>query len=235
MGGKALMPLWRSVRLFGAAIRIAAPFMILLLNACGGGKDREVPRDPRANLYGVTIASLRENPQLCTFALGASGHRLSSVPDRPLQNGCGITNAIEISGTSVDFNNGFVATCPLAATYAIFEADVLQAAAQKHFGQAVTSVEHWGTYACRNRNNRTAGPRSEHATGNAIDIASFTLADGRRVTVLEGWRGRSDERAFLREIHQGACSLFQGVIGPDNDAAHRDHLHLDMGRWRFCR
>lgn len=232
------MPFWRNARQFGAAVEAAILLLILafILSACGGSRvEREVPRDPRANLYGVSIASLQENPQLCIFALGASGHNLISVPDRPLQNGCGITNAIEISGTSVNFNNGFVATCPLAATYAIFEADVLQPAAQKHFGQAITKVEHWGTYACRNRNHRMAGPRSEHATGNAIDIAGFTLADGRRITVLEGWRGRSDERAFLRDVHLGACSLFQGVIGPDHDAAHRDHFHLDMGRWRFCR
>ena len=121
------------------------------------------------------------------------------MPDRPIQNGCGITNAIEMSATSVAFNNGFVATCPLAATYAIFEADVLQPVAMKHFGQAVARVDHWGTYACRNRNNRMAGPRSEHATGNAIDIAGFTLADGRKISVLDGWHGKSDERAFLQK------------------------------------
>lgn len=231
------MPSWKSAGRSGAAARAAAGLLTaaLLLAACGGGSVREVPRDERANLYGVSIASLQQNPQLCLFALGASGHRVSSVPDRPMQGGCGIDNAVEVSETSVDFNQDFVATCPLAAAYAIFEADVLQPAAQRHFGQAVVGVEHWGTYACRNRNHRTAGPRSEHATGNAIDIGAFQLADGRRVTVLDGWRGRSDERAFLREVHLGACRLFQGVIGPEHDRAHHDHFHFDMGIWRFCR
>lgn len=232
------MPLSKNVKRCGGGVK-GSLFLLavaFLLSACGtSSMEREVPRDPRANLYGVSIASLQANPQLCTFALGASGHQLTSVPDRPIQNGCGIINAIEMSGTSVAFNNGFVATCPLAATYAIYEADVLQPAALKHFEQAITRVDHWGTYACRNRNNRMAGPRSEHATGNAIDIAGFTLADGRKITVLDGWRGKSDERAFLREVHLGACSLFQGVIGPDHDSAHRDHFHFDMGRWRFCR
>lgn len=235
------MPLWRNASRSGRGVRAttaATAFagLALLLSACGGGGSvREVPRDPSANLYGVSLASLQENPQLCTFALGASGHRLTSVPDRPVQQGCGITNAIEVSGTSVNFNREFTATCPLAAAYAIFEADVLQPAAQRHFGEAVVDVEHWGTYACRNRNNRMAGPRSEHATGNAIDIAGFRLASGRSVKVESGWRGRSDERAFLREIHLGACSIFQGVIGPDHDRAHLDHFHFDMGKWRFCR
>src|SRR5690625_1300894 len=232
------MPLSKNVKRCGGGVK-GSLFLLavaFLLSACGTSSvEREVPRDPRANLYGVSIASLQANPQLCTFALGASGHQLTSVQDRPIQNGSGINYAIEMSGTSVAFNNGFVATCPLAATYAIYEADVLQPAALKHFGQAITRVDHWGTYACRNRNNRMAGPRSEHATGNAIDIAGFTLADGRKITVLDGWRGKSDERAFLREVHLGACSLFQGVIGPDHDSAHRDHFHFDMGRWRFCR
>lgn len=232
------MPSWRSAGRSGAAARAVLGLIAagLLLAACGGGSSvREVPPDPRANLYGVNLASLQQNPQLCLFALGSTGHQLASVPDRPMDGGCGLTNGVEVSRTSVEFNRGFIATCPLAAAYAIFEAEVMQPAAQRHFGQAVVQVDHWGTYACRNRNHRMAGPRSEHATANAIDIGAFTLADGRRVTVLNGWRGRSDERAFLREIHGGACRLFQGVIGPDHDRAHHDHFHFDMGRWRFCR
>ena len=43
------------------------------------------------------------------------------------------------------------------------------------------------------------------------------------------------ERAFLREIRDGACDLFRVVLGPDYNAAHRDHFHLDMGAFRACR
>lgn len=45
--------------------------------------------------------------------------------------------------------------------------------------------------------------------------------------------------AFLRAIHQGACGPFTTVLGPDADAAHLDHLHLDLVRRRsgasYCR
>jgi hypothetical protein len=87
---------------------------------------------------------------------------------------------------------------------------------------------------------RDAGAWSEHATANALDIAAFRFADGRRVSVVGDWEGTPEERAFLREVRDGACKLFATVLSPDYNAAHRDHFHLDqadrggMG-WRACR
>ncbi|WP_423414549.1 extensin family protein [Hyphomicrobium sp. B1] len=34
--------------------------------------------------------------------------------------------------------------------------------------------------------------------------------------------------AFLHQAHDGACDIFDTVLGPDTNEAHRDHLHLDM-------
>ncbi len=76
---------------------------------------------------------------------------------------------------------------------------------------------------------------SEHALANAVDVAGFDLADGRRVMVETGWR--SDDarvREFLQVIHTSACRRFQTVLSPDYNAAHHNHLHLDMGRGPFC-
>ncbi|WP_375292508.1 extensin family protein, partial [Sphingomonas melonis] len=84
------------------------------------------------------------------------------------------------------------------------------------------------------------GTWSEHATADAVDIAGFRLADGRRITVVGDWTGSGDKAAFLREVRDGACRLFATTLSPDYNAAHRDHLHLDqadrgaMG-WRACR
>ena len=50
-------------------------------------------------------------------------------------------------------------------------------------------------YACRTRNSRRGARLSEHAKGRAIDISAFILADGSRITVLNGWRGSdADDR-----------------------------------------
>jgi len=93
-----------------------------------------------------------------------------------------------------------------------------------------------GSYSCRNVAG--SGRRSAHATGEAIDIAGFLLADGRRISVKNGWHGGSErEREFLRVVRQSACKRFDTVLSPDYNSAHHDHLHLEgvIGTKSYCR
>ena len=115
--------------------------------------------------------------------------------------------------------------------------EAVQPAARQVFGSPVVRLESFGSYSCRNIKGRPqmAGTRSEHATANAVDISGFVLADGRRITVENGWDGPDDERRFLRSIRESACKRFQTVLSPDFNAAHHDHLHFDLGRGPFCR
>lgn len=99
----------------------------------------------------------------------------------------------------------------------------------------MTRIEHVGTYSCRRVYGGAVGLPSQHATANAIDVAAFRLTDGRRVSVFSGWRGDAKERAFLHEVRDGGCRVFRGVLSPDYNVAHRDHLHLDMGPYGLCR
>ena len=111
----------------------------------------------------------------------------------------------------------------------------MQPAAVRHFGSPVNRLEHFGSYACRNVNGREGGRRSQHATADALDVAGFVLSNGRRILVRTDWNGDAQEVSFLREIHAGACRLFDTVLGPEYNAAHHDHLHLDRGSFRICR
>jgi hypothetical protein len=79
-------------------------------------------------------------------------------------------------------------------------------------------------------NGQRGAPISEHAFGNALDIASFTLADGRRITVKDGWRGLPEEQGFLRDIHASACQRFTTVLAPGSNIYHYDHIHVDLSR-----
>ena len=128
-----------------------------------------------------------------------------------------------------------MASCPLAAAWALFEAHALQPAARAHLGQPVARVIHFGTYACRNVNHRPFGRHSQHATANAIDVAGFVLRDGREITVLSGWTGGGRDARFLRAARDGACRFFDAVLSPDYNARHRDHFHFDLGRFQACR
>ena len=69
---------------------------------------------------------------------------------------------------------------------------------------------------------------SEHAAGNAIDIAAFVTEDGRRISVLGDWQDAAADGRFLRRVRDDACSAFGTVLSPDYNEAHRDHLHLDQ-------
>lgn len=130
--------------------------------------------------------------------------------------------------------------CPVAAALALWEWEVLQPAAERHFRMRVTRVEHLGSYNCRRMYGRSSGDFSQHATADAVDISGFRLADGTRVTLVDDWTKDGPRAAFLREVRDGACGVFSTVLSPDYNAAHRDHLHMDQAdrgamSWRSCR
>lgn len=119
-------------------------------------------------------------------------------------------------------------TCPTFAGYEVWLRQAVQPAARNLLGSEVVRIEHLGTYNCRRIGNGAQGQWSEHATGNAIDIAAFVLADGRHVSVLDDWPGEAAPAQFLRQVRTAACGSFATVLSPDYNAAHADHLHLDQ-------
>jgi len=86
------------------------------------------------------------------------------------------------------------------------------------------------SYMCRNVNNADAGNLSFHAFADALDVVGFKLEDGRMVTVEGDWADAlSPEGRLLRYAHDAACSQFTTVLGPEANALHHDHFHLDLG------
>lgn len=181
------------------------------------------------------LARLRNDPALCDQVLAGSGLRYSRQADSPASARCPLRNTLRVQGGDVALSSSFLASCPLAVAYVLFDIHTLQPAAQRVFGEKVARIDHLGSFACRNVYGRAEGRLSQHATANALDIAGFRLAGGRRVSVLGDWDDDGDEGRFLREVRDGACKQFDTVLGPEYNAAHRNHFHLDMGRWQVCR
>jgi len=125
--------------------------------------------------------------------------------------------------------------CPIVSALDRWIADSVQSAAMRWFGQPVVEIKQISAYSCRTMNGQRGAKTSEHAYGNAIDVAAFTFADGRSVTVKKGWRGLPEEQGFLRDVHAAACAQFSTVLGPGADIFHYDHLHLDLARRRSGR
>jgi len=182
------------------------------------------------------LAALRYDPALCRRVLVSPHIEARPITDRPIHKGCGWINAVRMSragGIHAGFDR---ITCQAAAALALWLEHDVQPLALKMLGQRVTSVQTFGSYACRNIVGSRVWKkfRSQHALANAIDIKGFNLADGRRIGVAKYWRGSGPEGRFLHAVHAHACRYFRVVLGPDHNAAHHDHFHLDRGPWVRC-
>lgn len=181
------------------------------------------------------LLALTRDPVACFTTLRAGHVAFEAIPDEPIIDGCGFADALRYAGEKARFKAPVVLTCAMTAAYVLFERQVLQPAAERELRSRITAVEDWGTYNCRNIGREEGRRRSEHAKANAIDLAGFTTAGGRRVTVTADW-GKGDAGGrFLLALRDGACRWFKVVLGPDHDPTHHDHLHLDMGPFDACR
>ena len=227
--------------------------LVILIGAYLFGRDyvRRHPQDvpwtrldlhhPIGTFTGRKLAALTGDPARCRALIAGVGARSEPAPPREGGDQCGYRDGMRLAGEDVRFAPaGVVASCPVAAALFLWERDVLQLAALRHFGSNVAAVEHAGSYSCRRLYGRDEGEYSEHATANALDVTGFVLADGTRVRLLQDWDGEGPKAAFLREVRDGACDLFATVLSPDYNRAHADHFHLDQAErgemgWRVCR
>lgn len=149
-------------------------------------------------------------------------HKAESNPEI----GCSIPYPIELTtlGKFIAIGPGTELNCSMAEAAARFTADVIQPAAKAELGADLKSVGQASAFVCRPRH----GTRklSEHAFGNALDIASFTLSDGRRIEV--GPVPPEKDATFLNTVRKAACGPFKTVLGPGADADHALHFHLDL-------
>jgi hypothetical protein len=183
------------------------------------------------------LSAIKHDPALCRRLLAQPHMRAEPIADNPPKDGCGWTNSVRLSaagGVSAAFDK---VTCEAAAALTLWLTHDVQALAQDMFGQRLVSVQSLGSYACRNivGNPLWKDIRSEHATANALDISGFTLAGGRQIRVAEHWQGTGLEARFLRVVHGRACRYFHVVLGPDYNAAHHNHFHLDRGLFWRCK
>ncbi len=120
--------------------------------------------------------------------------------------------------------------CPIVSVLDHWLADSVQPAAMRWFGARVVEIKQISAYSCRGMNGNSHAHVSEHAFGNALDIAAFTLADGRRISVQDGWKGLPEEQGFLHDVQASACREFTTVLAPGSNVYHYNHIHVDLMR-----
>jgi hypothetical protein len=196
------------------------------------------PLDVAATTNPLTrykLARLSGDAEQCRAVLAATAVDFELLTDRATGEGCGLRDAVLVRGVPAAVGEPFPLTCRTAVSLALWDLHVVQPAARRLLGSPVVHIEHFGSYSCRNVYGRPQATRSRHATAEAWDVAGFVLADGRRIRLAHDWQGTQPQAAFLREVRDGACRFFDGVLSPDYNAAHHDHLHLDRGSYRMCR
>lgn len=201
-------------------------------------RHRDIPQSRPTT--ATPVFSARPSDQQCLATLGQAGVSFTPLPDRYLEEGCTNLGTVQMRALAGDelplqiANIGPV-TCPVSAAFAAWARFGVDRAARSILGSGIVSIQTMGSYSCRN----VAGSsrRSAHASAAAIDIAGFVLADGRRISVKEGWQGTKAQREFLRTVQASACRRFATVLGPDYNTAHEDHLHLEgvIDGKSFCR
>jgi hypothetical protein len=132
--------------------------------------------------------------------------------------------------TPVEVQPPATLACPIVSALDHWFADAVQPAAKKWFNQPVVEIKQISAYSCRGMNGQPGAHISEHAFGNALDIAAFVLADGHRITVKDGWKGSPEEQGFLRDVQGSACDQFTTVLAPGSNQFHYDHIHVDLMR-----
>jgi len=220
-------------------MRRAALLLALLLAGCGlATPDRQPPPRPAGSRPTTLNLPTSRDTQICYADLARAGVRYSPLPDRDFGGGCQVIGAVQLIDFGVPTTGLKSMRCGLARTFIAWARNGVAPAAREILGSDLVRIETFGTYACRNTVGTPAAYTrlSGHAGANAVDVSAFVLADGRRVTVAEGWRSADPAtRDFLDIIRRSACRRFGTVLSPDYNAAHYNHLHLEDDRAGFCR
>lgn len=190
--------------------------------------------DPLTPVTGLKLRNLRRDATICGAVLQTSSLTLAARPNAGSAECPLDADAVQVQSSTLRLSSSFLASCPLAVAYAMWEQHILQPLARDHFGSTAARVTHLGSYACRSVRGGTR--QSEHASASAIDISSITLADGRVIDVQKHWGDAGRDGEFLRALHRQSCRIFSMALGPAYNAAHHNHFHLGTGgRFGLCR
>jgi hypothetical protein len=186
----------------------------------------------------ITQFKLRRlTPQECEALLSQANQRrlIRTQPVADSRGECPLNDVVRVRDFGpVSLNSSFLASCPLALSSALYVSHQARPLTRGDLGSELTRIEHLGSFACRNIYHRPDARRSEHATAEALDISAFRLANGQRITVLNGWRSEKTQ-PWLKAMLAASCGYYGNGLGPDYNAAHANHFHFGKRGYGLCR
>jgi hypothetical protein len=203
----------------------------------------DVKETPAAEAYVPPPIEKEDPPQLqaCLAALDALGVGYEPLPTIADNNGCGVDRPFEVTslGAHVTLDPAGKMRCETALALARWTADIVTPMLKTAKpGETLVGLDQASTYVCRKRNSAETGKISEHAHGNAVDIAGFRFKSGNTFSIKPRMKDSTLDGAFQRAIATAACLYFTTVLDPGSDKAHETHLHLDVLKrkagFRYC-
>jgi hypothetical protein len=210
-----------------AAIPLAGPPMSLYAPGIADPEEDSAafePEPPRP--YGGAPASRSSppptyTPRVVSPPAGAEEHLPLGPPREP---------AVTATAGPVEVKPTATLACPIVSALDQWITVAVQPAALRWFRVPVVEIKQISAYSCRGMNGDPNAHISEHAFGNALDIAEFVLADGHKITVQHGWHGSPEEQGFLHDVQLAACDQFSTVLAPGANVYHYNHIHVDLMR-----
>jgi hypothetical protein len=195
-----------------------------------------LPPQRPADLGSTPVAPSPPPQEVCAERLAAQGIAVRPGEVKEPTAACSIDEPVHLTSVGgVAIAGEPLVACAMAETFGRFVRDVAAPLTKGATGSALKSMTVGGGFECRSRNHVAGAKPSAHGRGLAIDVMSFGLADGRRISVESG-----SDTPLLRGLRMAACGAFTTVLGPGSDAAHATHLHLDLEqhgnseRYRIC-
>jgi hypothetical protein len=151
---------------------------------------------------------------------------------------CGIAHPVKVSAIgNIEMKPAATLTCAMAVSFASWTRDELVPAARWRYFSGVKTIHQGSSYSCR----KIAGERtlSEHGKGNALDVMSIDLSNGKEIDVRKPGLFAFRTRGFLNTVRADGCQYFTTVLGPGYNYDHRNHFHFDIksrrNGYRACR
>jgi hypothetical protein len=166
-------------------------------------------------------------------------------PNTVKQDGCELSGAVRLLSVATPFGDVAVSgspamLCSFGRQFSGWVRDVAGPLTLAYTGRKLAEIEIPSAFACRGRYDKPGAIPSEHAKGDAVDVASFVLADHTRLRVKQEGSDVPLAGDLIHALRMTARGYFTTVLGPGSDPAHADHLHFDSGvhgarpNYRIC-
>jgi hypothetical protein len=199
---------------------------------------------PTAATPSGGIAASADQLQQCLSDLKAASVEFMEL-GRVSKDGCTVEGAIELDAVSSPFGKVSMPgkptmTCMFARQFTTWVRNVAAPLTVAYMNSKLAAIETGPGLVCRTRYDKPGEKISEHAKGNAIDVAAFHLEDGRRLTVKDTSVSTTIEGVLMKTLRATGCGYFTTILGPGSNEAHKEHLHLDYGmhgstyNYRIC-